>query len=69
MGHVVVSELPRALVAGARATGHVAVLELSRALVVGARAMRHAAVPKLSCAWRWEPGPRGTWQSRSYRGP
>jgi hypothetical protein len=29
MGHVVVSELPRALVAGARATRHVAVLELS----------------------------------------
>jgi hypothetical protein len=29
----------------------------------------HMVVPELSCARRWEPGPRGMWRSRIYRGP
>jgi hypothetical protein len=68
-GHVAVPELSCARRREMGATGHVAVPELSWALVAGAGAMRHVAVPELSCARRREPGPWGTWQPRSYRGP
>jgi hypothetical protein len=47
--------------------GHVVVPELSRALVAGAGATGHVAVLELSCVRRWEPGPWGTWRSRSCR--
>jgi hypothetical protein len=50
-------------------TGHMAALELSCGRRRELEPWEHVTVLELSCARRRKPRPRGTWRSRSYRGP